>query len=69
MSEPDLPTTVSFLITPGDVWIDRDDIAWRVVSIHGLDATLERIETRTIPNHDLVLGYRRPNEKHPRDPE
>lgn len=52
------PTTVTFTVDVGQVWIDPDGVAWRVRFVDATAAHLERFVTDRRPLRDLVRGSR-----------
>ncbi len=53
------PFTVTFTITPGEVWIDPDNVAWYARQIINGAVYLERTEGTNVDPKELVRTWRK----------
>lgn len=58
-------TEVTFVVEEGDVWIDPEGIAWKVVRVDAFIAYLERSSTNSVDMRNMVRTWRKMGDTHP----
>lgn len=58
------PVTVTFEVAEGQVWIDQQEVAWRIALIDGDIAHMERVAVEQRHVRDLVRNWRQMGDRH-----